>query len=111
MKLPNFRKAVVDSRKLKDYCLNPHHPVGKHKARVFKSALGFQQEDAETLKEQIIDSLLQAEAEKKHEDQFGVRYAVEFPVSNKERKATIVTIWMVPNNNDKPYLITCYVKT
>lgn len=27
--------------KLTGYCLNPEHPRGKHKARVFASALGF----------------------------------------------------------------------
>ncbi len=40
MKLPNGERAVVDIIKLQDYCLNPAHPRGQHKARVFAAALG-----------------------------------------------------------------------
>jgi hypothetical protein len=32
---PDFFNASIDLRKLSDYCLNPLHPIGKHKARVF----------------------------------------------------------------------------
>ena len=40
MKLANSGRAVVDVAKLKDYCLNPAHEDGKHKARVFAAVLG-----------------------------------------------------------------------
>jgi hypothetical protein len=40
MKIPNADRAVVDIRKLRDYCLNPQHDEGKHKARLFAVALG-----------------------------------------------------------------------
>lgn len=40
MKIPNADKAVVDIQKLTDYCLSHEHPRGKHKARMFLSALG-----------------------------------------------------------------------
>ena len=43
MLLPNAEKAVVDISKLRDYCLNPNHEVGKHKARVFSAALNLGQ--------------------------------------------------------------------
>lgn len=36
MKLPNFEKAYIDIEKLRDYCLSLEHPVGKHKATMFK---------------------------------------------------------------------------
>lgn len=44
MKLPNPEQAVIDSPKLSGYCLNPEHPDGQNKARVFQSALGLEQE-------------------------------------------------------------------
>ena len=50
MKLPNGDRAIVDIVKLRDYCLNPLHPVGRHKARVFQAALGIGREDAEALR-------------------------------------------------------------
>lgn len=40
MKLPNADRAIVDVAKLRDYCLNPNHEEGKHKARVFAASLG-----------------------------------------------------------------------
>jgi hypothetical protein len=40
MKLPNGDQAEISMQKLIGYCLNPEHPSGKHKARVFESALG-----------------------------------------------------------------------
>jgi hypothetical protein len=42
--------------KLRDYCLNPYHEDGKHKARVFKSALGVGRADAEWLRERILEA-------------------------------------------------------
>jgi hypothetical protein len=45
-KLPNPDDAVVDIRKLRDYCLNPAHPRGRNKARVFASVLGLTASDA-----------------------------------------------------------------
>jgi hypothetical protein len=35
MKLPNADRAIVDIVKLRNYCLNPQHPSGRHKAPRF----------------------------------------------------------------------------
>ena len=48
--LPNADKAVLKIEKIKDYCLNNLHPVGKHKARVFQSVLGLNADNDEELK-------------------------------------------------------------
>ena len=37
--LPNLEKATIDPRKLTEYALNPEHPVGGNKAKVFESTL------------------------------------------------------------------------
>ncbi|MGH7818267.1 MAG: DUF6883 domain-containing protein [Candidatus Binatia bacterium] len=44
MRIPNADRAVVDPRKLRDYCLSPIHPRGRHKARVFAAAVGLRSE-------------------------------------------------------------------
>lgn len=49
MKPPNREYAIVEIDKIAGYCLNPEHPEGKHKARVFKSALDLNLDDAEEL--------------------------------------------------------------
>lgn len=49
----NFDKAIIDIEKLRDYCLNLNHPVGRHKAVVFKKRLDLTSDDAEELQEII----------------------------------------------------------
>jgi hypothetical protein len=53
MTIPNAERAVVDIRKLRDYCLNPLHDDGKHKARLF-TAVGITANDAETLRDVLL---------------------------------------------------------
>jgi len=54
MKLPQAERAVVDIAKLRDYCLNPLHPRGRHKARIFAGVFALMQTDAEFLREELI---------------------------------------------------------
>jgi hypothetical protein len=46
MLVPHSENAVVDIRKLRDYCLSPTHDDGKHKARLFLSILKMTAADA-----------------------------------------------------------------
>jgi hypothetical protein len=48
-KLPNGERARIPMEKLTDYCLNPDHPRGKDKARVFASLLGITRDGASEL--------------------------------------------------------------
>jgi hypothetical protein len=54
--LPNGGRAILDIRKLADYCLNPAHPRGRHKARVFRQALGFERGDAAELRDRLLEA-------------------------------------------------------
>jgi hypothetical protein len=56
MNLPGAERAVVDIAKLREYWLNPHHPRGRHKTRVFASALHLHQSDAEFLRTQLLNA-------------------------------------------------------
>ena len=66
MPIPNAERAVVDIRKLRDYCLNPLHDEGKHKARLF-AAVGITVNDAEALRNLLLQAV------KTHEAQLGRR--------------------------------------
>jgi hypothetical protein len=63
-RLPAAHRAVVDPEKLRDYVLSPDHVHGRHKARVFLSALGIDQNNWEYLREQIITGVMDAETVK-----------------------------------------------
>jgi hypothetical protein len=67
MLIPNADKAVVDIRKLRDYCLNLEHDDGKHKARLFSTILGITAEDAQELRRILLEVV------KTHEAQLGRR--------------------------------------
>jgi hypothetical protein len=55
MTLPNAERAIVDIRKLRDYCLNLLHEEGQHKARLFAITLGMTADDAEDLRDLLLD--------------------------------------------------------
>lgn len=57
MKVPNAERAVVDIHKLRDYCLNPLHDEGKHKARLFAAALGMTADNAEELRDTLLEAV------------------------------------------------------
>lgn len=46
MLIPSAEHAIVDIRKLRDYCLNPEHDKGQHKARLFSTLLGMTADSA-----------------------------------------------------------------
>jgi len=109
MNLPNAEQAVVDLRKLEDYCLDSTHPRGKHKARVFASALGLTQEDAEYLRTALLDAVQTEEAEQLFADEYGTRYRVTFEMTVASNTATICSTWIVRADETFPRLVTCYV--
>lgn len=109
--LPNPYKAVIDIQKLSEYCLNPFHPTGKHKAKGFTTQLGIKQGDAEWLKAQILEKITEAEAQPQFEDAFGKRYGVDLLIKNGHLEAIIRTAWIVKWGEEFPRLLTCYVKS
>jgi hypothetical protein len=56
LKLPNGDHAVVDIVKLTDYCLSTVHPRGQHKARVFAASLGLTADQADLLREALLEA-------------------------------------------------------
>ncbi len=54
MKLPNGDHALVEDAKLRDYVLNPRHPVGRHHAALFERLLGIELGNAEVLKDALL---------------------------------------------------------
>ena len=109
MKLPNADNAVIDLKKLRDYCLNPTHPRGKHKARVFQSLLGITQNDAEILRVKILEGIASHDCLIGEVDIYGKRYGVDFQVDVKGRNTLIRTTWIIKNKEDFPRLTSCYV--
>jgi hypothetical protein len=109
MKLPGEEHAAVDIVKLHDYCLNPLHPRGRHKARLFVSALGPARADAEFLREELLRAAREADAAMDESDEYGERYTIDFDLSRGVRRAMVRSAWIVRRGERYPRLTSCYI--
>lgn len=109
MLLPNGERAIVDIRKLRDYCLNPDNPRGGNKARVFQTALGMTAENARELREILLKVARTGEATLGELDMYGQRYIIDFEMETEIGKATVRSGWIVLHAETAPRLTTCYV--
>ena len=108
MKLPNGARAIVDIRKLQGYCLDPQHPRGRNKARVFAS-VGIRQADAEELRIALVAAASRAEARLGISSPYGQRYIVDFDLVRQDRTVKIRSAWILRIGEDLPQLTSCYV--
>lgn len=109
MKLPNGEKAEISTQKLIGYCLNPEHPSGKHKARVFASILGITLEHADVLRELIQTAAVAGEVVQQSTTQFGQQFKVDWIVPDTDA-IRLRTVWETTANNPYPRLITAFLK-
>ncbi len=109
MKLPNGENAIVDIRKLRDYCLNPDSPRGSHKARVFASALGLTDADSEELREMLLQAAQTEEVILGEVDIYGQRYTPDVEITTGIGTAWIRSEWIILHEEVNPRLTTCYV--
>ena len=109
MKLPNADRSFVDVRKLRNYCLNSEHPRGQHKARVFKTALGWTADQAEDVRHRLLEAVLREDASFLGADDYGQRYALDFPVQGGGGVVTVRSLWIIRYGEDFPRFASCYV--
>jgi hypothetical protein len=106
--LPYAENAVVDIRKLRDYCLNLEHDGGKHKARLFLASLGMTADNAEELCQILLRVVKTHEVQTGRRDDFGQRYTLDFTLEWQNRNATLRSGWIIEHNSEIPRLTTCY---
>jgi hypothetical protein len=109
MKLPNAKASIVEIEKLRDYCLSPGHPRGRHKARVFQSLLGISAAHAEELRAALIDAALKENATLGVSDQYGTRYIIDFELRHGGGAAEIRSCWIILSGEIAPRFVTCYI--
>ena len=109
MRLPNAERAVVDTEKLRGYCLNTEHPRGRHKARVFLSVLGLAASDTQRLCKALLRAAVAEDAVLTETDEYGRRYQMDFELINGNRKARVRSSWIVRHGEDFPRMTSCYV--
>jgi hypothetical protein len=86
-RLPLSDEAILDIREIEDYCLNPSHPRGRHKARVFRDALDLQRSDASWLRDVLLEAARSGEAFEVGEDAWGSYWRLDATVRRHGKSA------------------------
>ena len=98
----NTAKSVED--KLAKYLLNPNHPVGASKAKWFKEALGFNQENADVLAKQIVfdpKTAIQTAV-----TEYGTKFNQVIPITGANGKVIDVPFVWIKNKDDVVRFVT-----
>lgn len=106
--LPGADRIVIPLEKITRYSLNPDHPTGGQKARVF-AALGFTQENSQALVDAITKNVKLHRVEPRHVDHHGARFRVDIPVTGPAGNGMIRTGWIQRPGEAGPQLTTVYV--
>lgn len=107
--MPNGDRAIVDLDKLQRYCLHSAHRRGRHKARVFRAALGISSADAAMLRDMLLRGAATDDATPGKTDRHGTRHTLDLVVARAERSAVVRTHWIVRQGEDVPRFVSCYV--
>jgi hypothetical protein len=107
--LPHGDEAILDIRKIEDYCLNASHPRGRHKARVFREALDLQRGDAAWLRGVLLESARSGEALPIAVDPWGTHWRLDATIRRQGKSAVVRTIWIVRTGENVPRFVTCWV--
>ena len=91
MKLPHPESTIIDDRKLTGYSLNLNHADGRHKARVFKSALNLDIDDVQFLKNALLEAVKTCNAIPDKINQYGQKI-IDFPLNHQNKTAIIQSV-------------------
>jgi len=109
MKVPNADRAIVDIRKLTGYCLSYEHPRGRHKARVFQSALGLTAINAAEIRDLLRRKVKSEDCAMGLSDEYGTRYTVDFAYARGGKQAMLRSTWIIKAEEDTPRLTSCFL--
>lgn len=99
----------MDIRTLRDYCLDPNHPRGRYKTRVFEVALSITREQAKSLQEALLSAARSYDAVAGETDQYGRRYVLDFSMRGPRGDVVVRSAWIVRAGEDVPRLTSCSV--
>jgi hypothetical protein len=95
-RLPNCHQAVLDIEKIADYCLNPAHPRGRHKARIFRELPDISRSDAPWFRQLLLTAVRDNEAIETAADEFGRRWRIDVEVATRQGKSAVIrSVWII----------------
>jgi hypothetical protein len=107
MRLPNAESAFVPPEKLRNYLLSSSHPVGRFKARFFRS-LGYTSENWEELADLFVEAARSGEAEE-ISSPYGRKFRVPAVLTGADGPPVpVVTVWILSSGEESPRFVTAY---
>lgn len=107
MGLPNLDRAQIPPAKLRDYLLNPEHPVGRAKARFF-TALGFSRERWADLHAALFAHAALGEVTAEPVGRFGQKFVVRGTIEGPAGAAPVRAVWIQVLDTEGPSFVTAY---
>lgn len=111
MLLPFAERAIAEESKFLGYCLNTEHPYGKHKARVFRTALDITAANWVFLRDAVLTAVLLNPATEAGRNNYGNLYVVDFDMQHAGKTASVRTSWIIHDDENFPRLTSCYINT
>jgi hypothetical protein len=108
MGLPFLDRAEISVAKVRDYLLNPEHPVGRAKARFFTS-LGFERARWADLHAALLSHAALGEAQLLPPAPFGQKCLIRGNmVGPTGLQAPVIAVWMIADPATGPRFVTAY---
>jgi len=106
--VPNTQYAIVDRRKLDEYLLSPHHPVGRNKAHVFAHC-GYDLGHIDELVGELKRIVTEGQLVEVIESPYGSKYIVDGKLDCAHGTTLgIRTVWIVEIHSLAPRFVTAY---
>jgi hypothetical protein len=77
---------------------------------VFAAVLGLTADDAEDLRDALLQAALTEDAIPTEQDAFGQRYVIDFRMQGPRGEAVVRSAWIVRSGEQAPRLTSCYVR-
>jgi len=114
--LHNVERANFLIEKLTTYSMDPEHPDGKDKARVWKRVLNMDKSHAGEVMEQVMSQLRKFPAKRGRIDHHGERFETHIPVTGPNGATVdVLAAWIYKKEEKEgivrtvPRLTTCYI--
>lgn len=108
MKLPDREGAYVPRVKIRDYLLSETHPIGKSKAKFFRS-LGFNEANDDLLKQELLRIVRMEDVKEAVSSEHGVKYIIDGTIQAPAgERVSVRTIWIVDKGQIHPRFVTAY---
>jgi hypothetical protein len=106
--LPFLDRVEIPAEKIRDYLLNPEHPVGRDKARFF-GGLGFDRAGWTALRAALLSHAAAGEVRVLPLGRFGRKYVVRGKIRGPNGgSASLLAVWIILDPAVGPRFVTAY---